>query len=150
MTNIFSRIGRWHSGGCKHYNRMRTQVVVFPIYANASVKGDKPTMIKAIPILVIRRPNHTKSPTDKIPLVAEEIMPNNPHSKFLSSLLNKGVAFTSPNYLLVIRPHSILKEDTAYLTVNLKNSSVSPNCNMVIMQKNSCREQPQVVEREVY
>lgn len=85
-TNMFSRIGGSYGGHGTQTNKSRDSIAIFPIYATLRRPLEPETVTRICTGLMIRGPIHAKSPTDRIPIITIETLPNNRDSKCLISL----------------------------------------------------------------
>ncbi|KAK9888973.1 hypothetical protein WA026_004257 [Henosepilachna vigintioctopunctata] len=142
-TNTFQESGVVIQVAAKDTTKSVLEVLYFH-YVPLSSKSIRNT-IKAIRVIVIRGPNHTKNPTDRIPFVTLELFLKDSPNKFLIQHMNKGFFLENNNFYVLVRPNFIMKEDTSYMTftsnylfnpidmfglLTLEDVNVDPNCNM--------------------
>lgn len=125
-------------GGPKIHNQMRQGVSAFPIYATLQSLEDQSSHKKLLSGIVIRGPNHSRMPTDRIPIITVELFVNNPENKFMTGQITNGIRYTGKRMLVLVRTNSTMKEDNAYCTFT-STSLFSPlnTAGMMIMENHS-------------
>lgn len=157
-THMYSRLGGADAEGTTEQNHMRRSVAVFPICANFGNLEKKHLSGKVISGFVFRGPNHTKNPTDRIPIIVVERFNKTRENRYLLDHMNKGMYYTGKRYYTLVRRTAIMKEDCAYLTftnialynpinmlglLTLENKTVSQGCNMMELVRNTISDSSQ-------
>nr|QPL15349.1 polymerase PA [Raphidiopteran orthomyxo-related virus OKIAV180] len=125
LTNIHSRLGGAYLCRDLKKNRENSQIAIMPIYASTmdcTTPANRRTK-RILSGVLIRGPNHAKSPTDRINFITIELFHNNPNAISFTDIVAK--AMTNENkddketpFFLLVRQNSIMKEDPSYGTFN--------------------------------
>nr|QPL15360.1 polymerase PA [Hymenopteran orthomyxo-related virus OKIAV175] len=154
LTNLYSRLGGAYLITKENNKTNHSDVSMMPIYATIRnpESGEKR---KAITGVVIRGPQHARSPTDRIPILTLEIMLNNDSNIYLLATQEKHDVWYNDNFILAIRQNSIMKEDPSFVTFNsnslfvpanllgvmtMENPNVAPNINMHLFVEDFLRD----------
>lgn len=150
MTNFYSRLGGAYLGGTREHNKMRKGIAYMPIYSNQKREDGEGGLIETRDLtgIVIRGPNHTRNPTDRIPICTVERFEINKENLYLVERVGKAILIKLPqeNVMYLVRPNSIMKGDCAYLTytstalfspintlglLTIENQGISQGCNLM-------------------
>nr|QMP82384.1 polymerase PA [Phasmatodean orthomyxo-related virus OKIAV172] len=135
LTNFYSRIGGAFLRTKKSGKTTHSDVAIMPIYATLRSQDD--TEIKrAVSGIVIRGPQHARTPTDRINLVTVEILPNNQENKYLLGVINKHSLWHNNNFIVAARRNAVMKEDSAFITFNQNAMFVPANLLGVMTMEN--------------
>nr|QPL15297.1 polymerase PA [Hymenopteran orthomyxo-related virus OKIAV174] len=144
LTNLYSRLGGAYLITKDNNKTTHSDIAMMPIYATLRNKITG-IISRAITGIVLRGPQHSRSPTDKIQIITLEILENNHDNRSLLGIQKKHDIWFNNLFLIAVRPNSIMKEDSSFITFNgnalfvpsnllgvmtMENQNVAPNIDM--------------------
>jgi len=114
LSNIYSRIGGSYLQRKDADSTTHSNCVIFPIVANLWDNHEKGKVFSGF---VIRGPQHSRSPTDRINLITVELFENDEHSRFYLNHQQKYTVWYDERIIIAARRNAIMREDPCYLTL---------------------------------
>jgi len=113
LSSIYSRIGGSYLQRKDSDSTTHSNCVIFPIAANLWENNEKGKVFSGF---MIRGPQHSRSPTDRINVITVELFENNEHSRFYLNHQQKYTAWYNERIIVAARRNAIMREDPCYLT----------------------------------
>nr|QPZ88438.1 putative polymerase PA [Soybean thrips quaranja-like virus 4] len=114
LTNVYSRLGGSFLFDHKIGN-LHSRVVVFPIYST-HYNHHLEVCARYVSGIVIRGPQHARSPTDRIPILVIETIPRGADIDYYLSKNPPQDIFLKEDRNITFRINSIMREDCSYVT----------------------------------
>nr|AVR52566.1 PA [Photinus pyralis orthomyxo-like virus 1] len=128
-TNIYSRLGGSYL--CRDLKKKKglDPIAIMPIYARLQKPqvDDHIEESRLLSGVLVRGPNHAKSPTDRVSFITIELMKNNPDTRTFALSIHNAHAVFNDNFIVIVRQNSIMKEDCSYGTFNANAMFVPMN-----------------------
>nr|AYP67572.1 PA [Old quarry swamp virus] len=115
LANFYSRMGGSYLVHMEKKNKTsHGSTACFPIYAN--ILCDDGVNRRLVSGIIIRGPQHARSPTDRTNFISIETMKDTKETRYLLAANKIRWVWSNDKFLIVARQNAIMKEDPSYAT----------------------------------